>query len=121
LREPFRALRIGSAFLFCALISIVLLVVGQHVVAGGLMLGFAFYAANAFLLVETGRALLTSGQRGGRGAVVASAIGRIALLGVLLAGVFLIMGKMAGIGACGGLLVSQVNLHLPMRRTGVAT
>jgi len=121
LPEPLKALRIGSAFLFCGLIALILLGFRQRATAGGLMLGFAFYLANALLLIETGRALLADGQRGGRGAVVASALGRIVLLGVLLAGVFLLLGRMAGIGACGGLLVSQVNLHFPMRRTGVAT
>ena len=121
LPEPFRALRVGSAFLFCGLIALTLLGFRQSTAAGGVMLGFALYAANAFMLVETGRALLAGGQRGGRGAVVASALGRILLLGVLLAGVFLLLGRVAGIGACGGLLVSQVNLHFPMRRTGVAT
>jgi len=84
------------------------------------MIGCVLYAANAFFLVEIGRALLEGG-RGTRTRVAVSAVGRLLLLGILLAGIFVLLGRPAGLGACGGLLVSQVNLQLPIRRTGVVT
>ena len=84
------------------------------------MIGCVLFGANGFLLVETGRALL--GERQGvRARVAVSAVGRLLLLGVLLAGAFLLLGRQAGLGACGGLLAAQVNLQLPVRRTGVVT
>jgi len=84
------------------------------------MIGCVLFAANGFLLVEVGRVLL--GERQGvRTRVAVSAVGRLLLLGVFLAGVFLVLGRPAGLGACGGLLVAQVNLQLPVRRTGVVT
>jgi hypothetical protein len=117
--EAYRALRIGSALLFCGAISLLLLLLGERLPAAGVMIGLALYAGNAFLLVEIGRALLS--ERRGRVAAIGSAAGRFILLGVVLAGVFVFLGREAGIGACGGLLASQVNLHFPIRRTGVAT
>ncbi|MGB2983563.1 MAG: hypothetical protein WBC63_06860 [Candidatus Bipolaricaulia bacterium] len=118
--KPLKALRIGSAFLFCGAIAVILLPLGYREAAGGMMIGFALYTANALLLVESGRALLGGSRRGGRVAVAVSSVGRFLLLGVLLAAVFLFLSRPTGIGACGGLLVSQVNLHLTSRRTGVA-
>jgi hypothetical protein len=85
------------------------------------MIGCALYAANAFLLVEIGRAFLEGG-RGARAGFAAFTLGgRFLLLAILLAAVFVLLGRPVGIGACGGMLVSQVNLHFPIRRTGVAT
>ena len=121
LPEPINTLRIGSAFLLCGAIALVLLVLGHREAAGGVMIGVALYTANGILLVEVGRAFLGGEGRGGRVAVAVSAVGRFLFLGVLLAAVFLFLGRSVGIGACGGLLVSQVNLHLTSRRTGVAT
>jgi len=120
LSESFGALRIGSASLLCGTLALILLALGHAPAAGGVMVGSALYAANAFLLIETGRSLL-GGGRGGRVTVVGSVVGRILLLGVLLAAIFLFLGKPVGLGACGGLFVSQVNLALPIRRTGGAT
>jgi hypothetical protein len=118
--EAFRALRIGSALFSCAAIAIVLLVFRQWAAAGGVMIGCLLYVGNSLLLVEIGRALL-AGSRGARTAAAFSAVGRFILLGLALAAAFLFLGREAGIGACGGLFVSQVNLHRPIRRTGVAT
>lgn len=84
------------------------------------MLGLVLFATNGFLLVETGRALIGR-EESPRAAIALSAVGRILLLGGALAAVFLLIGRPAGLGACGGVLVSQVNLHLPIRRTGVET
>jgi len=117
--EALRALRIGSALLLCLAIAVVLFALRQAAAAGGILIGFALYFGNALLLVEIGRALVRE-ERHARAAVAVAAAGRLVLLGVLLAGVFLVLGKPAGLGACGGLLASQVNLHLPMRRPGVA-
>ena len=118
--EAFRALRVGSALLLCGGLAVVLLALGQGAAAGGVIVGCAFYALNAFLLFETGRALLEGGQAV-RFRVGVSAVGRLLLLGVLLAGVFALLGRSTGIGACGGLLISQLNVQLPVRRTGVVT
>ena len=116
----FGALRIGSASLICGTVALILWAVGYVPAAGGMMIGSALYAGNAFLLVETGRSLLLGG-RSGRVSATVSAAGRILLLGVLLAAIFLFLGKPVGLGACGGLFISQVNLALPIRRTGVET
>ena len=93
--DAFRALRIGSALLLCVALA-------------------------GLLLIEVGRSLLGSGRRV-RPGIALSAVGRLLLLGIVLAAVFLFLGRSAGVGACGGLLASQVNLHFPIRRTGVAT
>jgi len=106
--------------LLCCTIAVALLLFGEASAAGGVMLGFLMFAGNGFLLVEISRALLL-GESAGRLAGALSAVGRILLLGVLLSGVFLLLGRSIGLGACGGLLASQVHLHLPIRRTGVAT
>jgi hypothetical protein len=125
LSEPLKALRIGSGFLFCGVIALVVFALGYRAAAGGVMIGHVLYTANALLLVEVGRAFLGAegrgSGRGGRTAVGVSAVGRFLFLGVLLAAVFVFLGRSAGIGACGGLLVSQVNLHLTNRGTGVVT
>jgi hypothetical protein len=110
-----------SASLFCGAIAAILLLVGQGSVAGGMMLGFLLFVGNGILMVEAGRTLLGRGGSRARIAVAGSSFGRLLLLGLLLAGIFHFLGRSAGMGACGGLLVSQVNLHLPIRRTGVAT
>jgi len=116
--DTFRALRVGSALLLCGGIAVVLLAIGRGNAAGGILIGWALYVLNAFLLVEVGRALL-GGERAARGRVVVSTMGRLLLLGVLVAGVFVLLGRPAGIGACVSLLISQVNLQLPIRRAGV--
>lgn len=119
--EPLRALRIGSAFLLCGLVAVILVILGQSAAAGGAMIGFVLFAVNAWFLVETGRALLGGERRGARAVVAVSAIGRFLLVGLALGAVFVFLGRPAGLGACGGLFLSQVNLHFPIRRTGVAT
>ena len=118
--EAFRALRIGSALLLCAAASGLLWVFGRPSAAAGVGIGFALFAGNVLLLFEIGRTLL-GGRRGAKAGVALSAIGRLMLLGILLAAVGLFLGRSAVLGACGGLLLSQVNLHFPIRRTGVAT
>jgi hypothetical protein len=115
----FRALRVPGAFVLCGGVALALLAFGQSLAAVGVMIGAVLYAGNALLLVESGRALLR-GEGGGRIAVALSAVGRMLLLGILLALVFVFLGRSAGLGACGGLLASQVHLVLPMRQTGVA-
>lgn len=96
-----------------------LVALGRPSAGGGVMIGFVLFAGNVLLLLEAGRALLGGDRRGGRAAVVASTFGRLLLLGLALAGVFVGLGRSVGIGACGGLLLAQVHLHLPVRRTGV--
>jgi len=118
--ELVRALRIPGALVLCTSAALVLLVFGQSSAAVGVVIGFLLYAGNAFLLIEAGRALLRGGQ-GGRIAVAISAVGRLLLLGLLLAAVFVFLGRAAGLGACGALFACQVHLRLPMRETGVAT
>jgi len=118
--DAFRALRIGSALLLCVALAGLLLILGEASAAIGVGIGFALFAGNGFLLIEVGRSLLGSGRRV-RPGIALSAVGRLLLLGIVLAAVFLFLGRSAGVGACGGLLASQVNLHFPIRRTGVAT
>jgi len=119
LSESLRELRIGSGFLLCGILALALVVAGRSGVAGGVMVGFALFAGNVLLLLEAGRALLGGARRGVRAAVVASTLGRFLLVGLVLAAVFVFLGRPAGLGACGGLFLAQVNLHLPIRR-GVA-
>ena len=124
LPAPLRALRLGRALLLSGALAVLLLVCRQNAAAGGALMGFALFAGNALLLYESGRVLLASASgspRGGRATAAASTASRLLFLGFCLAGVFFFLGRSTGLGACGGLLVSQVNLHLPIRSTGVAT
>jgi len=72
---------------------------------------------NIFFLYEAARGLLDRADSGGpRFLAAASNVGRLLFLGVVLSSVFLFLGRDALLGACGGLFLSQVNLHFQGRR-----
>ncbi len=82
--------------------------------AGGVALGFGLYAANLLLMLEIGRTLLhTEGARRAKMLAALSSAGRMLFLAIALALIAIFLGKQAVLGACGGLLIAQVNLHVP--------
>jgi len=115
-----QTLRLPSAAGLCCAIAIVLLAVGQPTAAAGVAIGYGLFVLNAVFLWEAGRSLMSSARARGGGVLAGlSSSVRLLLLGVCLAGVFIGLGRAAGLGACGGLFLSQVNLHrprLPLRR-----
>jgi hypothetical protein len=115
---PLKVLRPRSAFVICLGIVLILIGCGRGAIAGGVAIGYGLYVLNGFLLIEGGRWLLTRGERRrGRGAAAAGSAGRLLLLGLLLACVGLLVGREILIGACCGLLVTQLNLHFPLSRS----
>jgi len=81
----------------------------------GVWIGVALFVGNLLLLHEIAKTLLHAGsRRTGRSMAVGSSLGRFLLLGVLLAAVGITLGREALLGACGGLLIAQVNLHFPL-------
>jgi len=78
----------------------------------GVGLGIALFGMNLLLLREVARALLRQERRGVKMAAALSSSGRLLLLGILLAAISLGLGRDAVLGACGGLLIAQVNLHV---------
>lgn len=112
--EVFRLRRSGLLIL----IGIALLLAFGHFFAAiGLVIGTALFAANLFLLYEAGRSLLLASSRGaGKALAVGSSLGRFLMMGVALWLVFSFLGRESLLGACGGLFLSQVNLHFPLRR-----
>jgi len=71
---------------------------------------------NLFFLYETARGLLERADSGGpRFLAAAASGGRLLFLGVVLSAVFLFLGRGALLGGCGGLFLSQVNLHFQGR------
>lgn len=77
-----------------------------------MLIGFGLFALNALFLYESGRSLLGGTSRG-RARMIASfsGLGRLLFLGVILS---LVEGLGTGalVGACGGLLLAQANLHV---------
>ena len=116
-----RALRLRGALLLCLIVAGLLFILGEAEVAYGLALGFLLFVLNGLLLVETGRALLLDRERSPRPVVALSTIGRLLMLGGGLAGTFLLLGRSAGLGACGGLFLSQVHLLLANRLGGLSS
>jgi hypothetical protein len=108
-----KPLRIGVTFLLCAGGAGILLLLGRPLSAAGVGLGFALHVTNLLFMAETARALVESGTRQ-RVAVATglSSAGRLLLLGVILAVIGIFLGREMLLGACGGLLVAQVNLHV---------
>lgn len=114
---PVRPLRLGSGFLLCAVLAMILFSFGLRSAAAGVGIGFSLYVLNIFFLYETARGLLARADSGGpRMITAASSIGRLLFLGIVLTSVSLFLGRFALLGACGGLFLSQVNLHLQMGR-----
>ncbi len=113
LRRSIRGLRLGRSTLTAAVLALVLGLLGHPWAALGVWIGLALFAGNLLLLCEAARSLVTArSRRAGRSMAVGASLGRLLLLGVLLALVGVYLGREALLGACGGLLITQVNLTL---------
>ena len=118
LRRTIRRFRLGRSTLMAAALALVVGFLGYPWAALGVWIGVALFVGNLLLLHEIARSLLSAGsRRTGRSMAVGSSLGRFLLLGVLLAFVGIFLGREALLGACGGLLITQVNLHLPLGRS----
>ena len=112
--DPFR---LRSTILLTVAAIIVLAVFHQFDAAGGLVLGFSLYAINLLLIMEIGRSLLRrDGARHPKPLAALSSTGRMLFLAIALSLIAVLLGRDVVLGACGGLLIAQVNLHVP--RTG---
>jgi len=111
-RDPFRW---RSAGLLIGIAISGLLIFRQYRVAGGVALGLALYAANLLLIMEIGRSLLRDkGTRRPKPLAALSSAGRLIFLAIALALTATFLGRDVVLGACGGLLIAQVNLHVPI-------
>ncbi len=114
-RDPFRW---HSTIPLTMAAVIVLAVFRQYHMAGGVVLGLLLYSGNLFLMMEVGRSLLQRGETGKPRLLVAlSSTGRLLFLAVALSLIAVFLGRKVMLGACGGFLIAQVNLHVPTRRT----
>lgn len=77
-------------------------------------MGFLLYAMNLLLLTEIARSM-HAGQSKASLLLAISSSGRLLLLGGALAAIAWSFGRQTLLGACGGLLLAQVNLHRPGR------
>ncbi|MCK5246830.1 hypothetical protein KAJ02_08020 [Candidatus Bipolaricaulota bacterium] len=110
-RDPFRW---KSTILLTVATVIVLAVFRQYHVAGGIVLGLLLYAGNLFLMMEIGRSLLRRGETSRAKPLAAlSSTGRLLFLVVALSLIAVFLGREVVLGACGGILIAQVNLHFP--------
>ncbi len=106
-----RLFRLRSSGLLCGLVAACLSgVSGQLSI--GVLIGFGLFVLNSLFLYEGGCSLLRETTRR-RARLIASfsGLGRLLFLGVALALIGGI-GTRAQLGACGGLLLGQANLHL---------
>ncbi|MFC2082971.1 hypothetical protein ACFLSG_02915 [Candidatus Bipolaricaulota bacterium] len=95
---------------------IVAAVFRQYGVAGGIALGLLLYATNILLMMEIGRSLLRRDESGRPKMMAAlSSTGRLLFLAIALALIAVFLGQNVVLGACGGLLMAQVNLHVAGR------
>lgn len=111
-RDPFRWRSTG---ILIGIAIIVLLILRQYGAAGGAALGLTLYAANLLLILEIGRSLLLhdAGARRPKLLSALSSAGRLAFLATALSLIAIFLGRDVVLGACGGLLIAQVNLHVP--------
>ncbi len=101
-----------------AVLALVVGLLGYPRAALGVWIGVALSVGNLVLVHEIARSLLAArGPRMGRSMALGSSLGRLLLLGILLALVGVYLGREVLLGACGGLLLTQVNLNLPARRS----
>ncbi len=121
LRAAIRQFRLGRSTLGAAVLSLILGLLGHGGAVLGLWIGVSFYIANLFLLHEAARSLITArSRRTGRSMAIGASVGRLLLLGVLLSFVGIYLGRETLLGACGGLLITQVALSLPRPRISEA-
>ncbi|MFC2081678.1 hypothetical protein ACFLR0_00665 [Candidatus Bipolaricaulota bacterium] len=117
LLEPIALFRLRRSVFFALLSVVLLLSFGRVLAALGVVIGVLLFAANLFLLYEAGRSLLSaSSSVAGRALAAGSSLARFLMMGVALWLVFAFLGRDALLGACGGLFLSQVSLHFPLRR-----
>ncbi|MBE0635504.1 hypothetical protein IH601_05870 [Candidatus Bipolaricaulota bacterium] len=110
-RDPFRW---RSALLLTVVALIVLAVLGEFGIAGGVLLGLLLYATNLLLILEIGRSLLRAGEPSRpKVAAALSSSGRLLFLAMALSLMATFLGREVVLGACGGFLIAQVNLHVP--------
>lgn len=118
LRRLIRRFRLGRSTLIAAVLALVVGLLGYPWAALGVWIGVALFVGNHLLLYEIARSMVTAqSRRMWRLMVVGSSLGRFLVLGVVLALVGVTLGRETLLGACGGLLVTQVNLNLPSRRS----
>ena len=110
-RDPFRW---RSTILLTLVASSVLAVFSQYHEAGGVVLGLLLYAANLLMMMEIGRSLLRGIETSRpRPLAALSSAGRLLFLAVALSLIAVFLGREVVLGACGGFLIAQVNLHVP--------
>jgi hypothetical protein len=110
-RDPFRWRSTG---LLVGIAITVLSILRQYRAAGGIALGLMLYAANLLLIMEIGRSLLRErGTRRPKPLAALSSAGRLFFLAMALSLIAIFLGRDVVLGACGGLLIAQVNLHVP--------
>ena len=109
--DPFRW---RTTLLLTAGTVIALAVFRQYYAAGGILLGLLLYAANLLLLTEIARSLLSRSEtRRPKSLAALSSTGRLLFLAVALSLIAVFLGRTVVLGACGGYLIAQVNLHVP--------
>lgn len=108
------AFRWRSTLLLISTAVIVLAVFRHYRAAGGVVLGLLLYAGNLFLMMEIGRSMLRRGENSRPKPLAAlSSTGRLLFLAVTLSLIAVFLGREVVLGACGGFLIAQVNLHVP--------
>lgn len=118
LRRSIRRFRLGRSTLIAAILALVVGLLGYPWAALGVWIGVALFVGNLLLLHEIARSMLKAQtRRAGNVMAIGSSIGRFLVLGAALALVGVTLGREALLGACGGLLVAQVNLSLPAKRS----
>ncbi len=111
-RDPFRW---RSTLLLTAATILGLILFRQFRVAGGVSLGLLLFAGNLLLMAEIGRSLLRSDSTVKPKTLSAvSSTGRMLFLAVSLSLIAVFLGRDVVLGACGGFLIAQVNLHIPV-------
>jgi hypothetical protein len=114
---PLLLMRIPTALVLCSLVAGGLWAFGETRAAAGVAIGWALYTINAWMLYEIGRAFLCARSAGAANLLASmSTVGRLAMLFVALIFVHLGLGRSATLGACGGVLLPLLNLHVPRTR-----
>jgi len=115
--EPIELFRLRRSGLLALIAIAILFSLQFYAAALGVLLGVGLFAMNLILLYEAGRSLLSASSKGtGRALAAGSSIARLLMMGVALWLVSAFLGREALLGACGGLFLSQVHLHFPIRR-----
>jgi hypothetical protein len=117
LRRAIRQFRLGRSTVLAAVGALVVGILGYPWAALGVWIGIALFVGNLLLLHEIARSLTAQSRRAWRSVAVGSSVGRFLLLGLLLALVGIFLGREVLLGACGGLLIAQVNLTFPAGRS----